>query len=113
MWYETDKQMSFELLDRRRLERLEACLDEIRQRYNLLLKEEDPLYLQWLTEIDDRIDTEDIPMCKTIARETVKALEYIISELEKADPGDNVAQNHKRLYKILLAKWNKKLEELE
>ena len=58
MWYETDKQMSFELLDRRRLERLEACLDEIRQRYNLLLKEEDPLYLQWLTEIDDRIDTE-------------------------------------------------------
>lgn len=61
----------------------------------------------------DRIDTEDIPMCKTIARETVKALEYIISELEKADPGDNVAQNHKRLYKILLAKWNKKLEELE
>ena len=31
----------------------------------------------------DKVETEDIPMCKTIARETVKALEYIISELEK------------------------------
>ncbi len=61
----------------------------------------------------DKVETEDVPMCKTIVRETAAALEYIISELEKADPGDNVAQNHKQLYKILLAKWNKKLEELE
>lgn len=61
----------------------------------------------------DKVETEEVPMCKTIVRETAAALEYIISELEKADPGDNVAQNRKRLYKILLAKWNKKLEELE
>ena len=61
----------------------------------------------------DKVDTDEVPMCKTIVRETVKALEYAIGELEKADPGDNVAQNRKRLYKILLAKWNKKLKELE
>lgn len=61
----------------------------------------------------DRIDTEDIPMCKTIARETAKALEYTTGELSKAEPGDSVAQNRLRLYRILLAKWNKKLEEME
>ena len=61
----------------------------------------------------DRIEEEDVPMCKTIVRETAKALEHAIGLLDKADPGDAVAQNRKRLYKILLAKWNKKLEELE
>lgn len=61
----------------------------------------------------DRIDTEDVPMCKTIVRETAAALKYLTGELSKADPGDSVAQNRKRLYEILLAKWNKKLEELE
>lgn len=61
----------------------------------------------------DRIDTDDVPMCKTIARETAKALEYTTGELSKADPGDSVAQNRLRLYRILLAKWNRKLEEME
>lgn len=61
----------------------------------------------------DKVETDEVPMCKTIVRETVKALEYAIGELEKADAGDNVAQNRKRVYKILLAKWNKKLEGLE
>lgn len=36
-----------------------------------------------------------------------------LRELDKAAPGDNVAQDRKRLDKILLAKWNKKLDELE
>lgn len=61
----------------------------------------------------DRIEEEDVPMCKTIVRETAKALECAINELDKADPGDSVARNRKRIDKILLAKWNKKLDELE
>lgn len=61
----------------------------------------------------DRIEEEDVPMCKTIVRETAKALECAIRELDKAAPGDSVAQDRKRLDKILLAKWNKKLDELE
>lgn len=61
----------------------------------------------------DKIETDDVPMCKTIVRETAKALEHAIGLLDKADPGDAVAQNRKRLDKILLAKWNRKLEAME
>lgn len=61
----------------------------------------------------DRIDTDEVPMCKTIVRETAAALRYVTDELTKADPGDSVAQNRLRLYRILLAKWNRKLNEME
>ena len=65
--------MSFELLDRRRLEKLEARLDEIRRRYHLLLKEEDPVYVRWLSEIDDHV-AEDLQLLE----------EYRESEIEQA-----------------------------
>lgn len=61
----------------------------------------------------DKIETDEVPMCKTIVRETAKALEHAIGLLDKAAPGDAVAQNRKRLDKILLAKWNKRLNEME
>ena len=61
----------------------------------------------------DKVETDDVPICKTIVRETAKALEHAIGLLDKAAPGDAVAQNRKRLDKILLAKWNRKLEALE
>lgn len=44
--------MSLEGAERRRLEKLEASLEEIRHGYNLLLKEEDPVYIKYLDEID-------------------------------------------------------------
>ena len=61
----------------------------------------------------DKVETDEVPMCKTIVRETAAALRYVTGELSKADPGDSVAQNRLRLYRILLAKWNRKLEEME
>lgn len=61
----------------------------------------------------DKIETDDVPMCKTIVRETAKALEHAVGLLDKAAPGDAVARNRKRLDRILLAKWNRKLSEME
>lgn len=61
----------------------------------------------------DPIDTEEIPMCKTIVRETADALGHAVKLLANAEPGDSVAQNRKRLYSLLLRKWRRKLEELE
>lgn len=61
----------------------------------------------------DKIETDDVPMCKTIVRETAAALEHAIKLLDTTDPGDSVAQNRKRLDKILLAKWDKRLNEME
>lgn len=61
----------------------------------------------------DKVETGDVPMCKTLVRETARALECAVKALEKADPGDSLAQNRLRLDRILLAKWNRKLSEME
>lgn len=61
----------------------------------------------------DKVETGDVPMCKTLVRETARALECAVKALEKADPGDSPAQNRLRLDRILLAKWNRKLSEME